>query len=295
MQTKIARRSPQQVARVAFVRQDRSAARGGATLQWLSLLLLGVFGTGCTTGTGYRLFENFDNEPLAVMPVPPSLVYPSPTPPNDSMQWNQIAWSPTKLLQPRVVPREGGGRWAQVQALDGYFALQQQYQGIRGWRAVLARSERLKNPDAQVRGHALLRLVGPGIVDVRLVVEGSRDGGYAGGILLMSGGTDEIRTTTTAELSDPAQSFSPPPGTPLMRYAPGQAVEFFWSIDQATRQLNVTVTGPTGPESTQLTYELSPGYDESDKWRRFRMDFEVYDFTPDTRLFLDDLTIEELK
>jgi hypothetical protein len=115
--------------------------------------------------------------------------------------------------------------------------------------------------------------------------------------MLMSGAANEIRTSTGAELSDPANFNTPPPGTPLMRYTPGQNAEVYWSMDQATRQFNVSVAISGGAaESTQQTFKLSPGGNQDgDKWRAFSLEFQVYDFTLDTRLFLDELTIEELK
>jgi hypothetical protein len=81
-------------------------------------------------------------------------------------------------------------------------------------------------------------------------------------------------------------------GTYLAPYTPGQTVDLFWSIDQASRTLNLVVLPG---ETARLTFDaVSPNGVATTPLRRIWIDIVLHEFDANTTLFLDDVTVEEL-
>lgn len=270
MKDEISRVSPQRGGQARSTHHCRSWARGRVLTLGALLLFVG----GCTTT--YRLTQNFDSESLGAVP----LQFPTPTPPADNLRWTQ------QFLQPRVVSRASGGRWVRIQ-------IEQTYLNRGKAQALSAFSDRFNVPGANIRGHFSLRLVGTGEVVIALHAgqgESGVQGGPLGGISVRSGpfNTSDIASLTDFDLSITRE---PPSGTGLARYTPGQTIEFFWSIDQAARVLNLSVSPG---DSRRLSFQpVSQGVSKTPLQRIF-VTIDVYDFNLDTRLFVDDVSIEEM-
>lgn len=240
----------------------------------LTLGALLVFLGGC--GTTYRLKQDFDSEPVVKVPSQ----FPNPNPPADNLLWTQ------QFLQPTVVISLGGsgGNELMIQPKESYFS--------RGnAQALSAFSDFLQVPGANIRGHFSIRLVGSGHVVIALRAgqgESGMLGGPLGGISVRSGAfnTSDIASLTDFDLSVAREPF----GTGLASYTPGQTLEFFWSIDQAARLLNLSVSPG---DSRQLSFATSGDGIAKTPLQRIFLTIDTYDFKRDTRLFLDNLSVEE--
>ncbi len=273
MKDVILRVSSQQGRHAQSTRHRRPWARGRV----LTLVALLLFFGGCATScpTSYRLTQDFDSEPLDAVP----LQFPNPTPPADNLIWTQ------QFLQPSVVARDSGGRWVRVQPKESYFS--------RGnAQALSAFSDFFKVPGANIRGHFSMRLVGTGHVVIALRAgqgPGGTQGGPLGGISVRS---DAFNSSDVASLTDFDLSIAGEPfGTGLASYTPGQTLEFFWSIDQASRLLNLSVSPG---DSRQLSFAISEDNVPKTPLQRLFLTIDVYDFSRGTTLFIDDVSVEEM-
>ena len=163
----------------------------------------------------------------------------------------------------------------------------------RGKAAPLtAFSDVFKVPGANVRGHFSIRLVGTGRVVIALRAghgPGGTQGGPLGGISLRADAfnTADVATLTDFDLSIPREPF----GTGLASYTPGQTLEFFWSIVQASQLLNVSVAPG---DSRQLSFAASQDGVAKTPLQRIFLTIDVYDLSRSTTLFIDDVSVEEM-
>ncbi|MBX3732963.1 MAG: hypothetical protein KF791_10255 [Verrucomicrobiae bacterium] len=248
------------------------------SVAWLAVAL-----TGCATN--FRLQQRFDNEPVG---SPPSAA-PIPTPPADSMTWNR------QFATSVVVGRPSGGRWVQTRRGG---TLGEQSPAM----ALLGISDYFQRPGASVRGHFTVRLSGPGKVWIAVKalqndqIDGSHLGGYSlenytqtgtGGVASLQSGqlTSAIEDNSWVAWSGGGTAL----GAPV---AQGQVFDLFWSVDQTSRTLNL---GAFPGDTTQVTFPAATRQGVANTpFRRLLIAIYILDFSPDTRVFFDDITIEEL-
>jgi hypothetical protein len=241
-----------------------------------SLLLLG----GCTTS--YRLQQNFDAEPVGSAPAQ----FPTPNPPADDLTWTK------QFATSVVVARDTGGRWVRIQP-----------GGTLGQRptarALLAFTDDFNTPGQNVRGHFTVRLVGGGRVwiGLRALQNDALAGSWLGGYSIRNGlGSADVAYLRGNELHSgltlQSSGIINGAGTYLAPYTPGQTVDLFWSIDQASRTVNLSVLPG---ENAQVTFDaLTPEGVSNTPLRRLWIDIYLHEFDGSTVLFLDDVTVEEL-
>ncbi|MEO6453354.1 MAG: hypothetical protein ABIN97_04745 [Ginsengibacter sp.] len=222
--------------------------------------------------------ETFEGETQNV--IPPQ--FPAPNPPADELVWSQ------QLMQPKVVSKPGGGQWVVIGAKE---ALQEGRVG----GVLSAISEPLKKGiDGSIRGGLTMQLEGPGTVVVFLLAwdEGSTPlGGFAiHNLTLVPPQLSSLNSQDAAVwLSDPFKQR----GTGMGNYSAGKPVEFSWSIDQRAPflRINASPGGSAGP--IDITKVATNGKNIFPAKKMFIL-INAYGWSRNTRLFIDDVKIEEL-
>lgn len=228
----------------------------------------------------YRLKENFDDENLNSIP----LQSPSPTPPLDNTVWTQ------QFLSPRVIDRPGGGRWVSIQP-------KQNYVGRNFADALSAFSDYFNSNGKNIRGHMTFRLVGSGhvIIGLQASQTANLQGSPLGGYSIRNDITSDIAYLNGNQLSsvlEQQQYFGPQGfGIFLSPYNQGNTVDLSWSIDQASRVLSLGVS--PGGTSSQVVFPATAQGISNTPLKRICLTIIVIDFTMNTTMFIDDVSIEE--
>jgi hypothetical protein len=263
-----------------FANQRRTRLKFGANV--ILLLILFVSLGGCVRTTPSRLQEVFDSETLGSLP----LQYPLPNPPADRTDWN------SEHMRPRIVQRDTGGNWVMVQPEPSYFKIPARWAGKPVAQVLSAFSDVFRYPGANISGHLALRLVGNGVV--RVYLRDSQDQDRYNGQPL--GGIDVTNTAIWSGIwyrghwNLPSNDYGPT-GNWLASYVPGQTLVFMWSIAQSGPLFNINVAPKEGgpAESIQLDFDRPfPA-----PLRRILLLIEAYGFENDTRLFVDNISVEE--
>jgi hypothetical protein len=227
----------------------------------------------------YRLKADFDAENLNAVP----LQSPSPTPPSDNTLWTQ------QFLIPKVVDRPGGGRWLRIQPKQNYI-------GRNYAQALSAFSDYFKSAGKNIRGHMSLQLVGSGhvVIGLQASQNASLQGSLLGGFSIRNDITSDVaylNSNQLASILEQQQYFGPQGfGIFLAPYSPGNTIELSWSIDQASRALNLSVS-PGG--NNQVVFPSAVQGVSNTPLKRIYLTVTVIDFTINTTLFMDDISIEE--
>ncbi|MBA4054949.1 MAG: hypothetical protein C0490_09580 [Marivirga sp.] len=244
------------------------------------LLLFSLIFLLNSCNTEYRLSEEFDGENLNAVP----LQSPAPTPPADNTLWTQ------QFLMPKVVDRPSGGRWVSIQPKQNYIG--------RNYAAALsAFSDYFKSNGKNIRGHLSLRLIGSGhvIIGLKASQNANLQGSSLGGYSIRNDITSDIAYLNSNQLAsvlEQQQYFGPQGfGIFLSPYKQGNTVELSWSIDQASRVLSLSVS--PGGANNQVVFPASVQGISNTPLQRIFLTIIVIDFTMNTTMFVDDISIEE--
>lgn len=240
---------------------------------WVSIVAVALalcFQFGCSTPTAFRLLENFESDTLGVVPPPA----PSPTPPNDILNWHSTKVSST------VVFREIGGRWNRINITEPF--VNEEYR-----LAFSGITDTFVKPGANIRGHLTARVVGSGRVTIYLQTAQTERSlpGSLGGVQILNG---SFAYVTGSDIKSWIRSgeASPRFSTHLGDFHVGDIINIFWSIDQSNHMLNLTA-GVGNSVQIPFDASLTP-------IQRIWLSIAIYDFTLDTALFIDDLSVEEM-
>jgi hypothetical protein len=237
---------------------------------------------GCTS-PGFRLNGNFNSQAFGKPQQ-----FPIPSPPND-----QFIWLVQQPLTSVIVPNPAGGKWVRTTPLDAFIRDPDHMHQF-----LLAGSEPFNFGGPQMRGTFSIRLVGPGQVSfgVRAVPQGGENGtaGFIGaGELFVSPFTGiggEVGVVDDPEVINNLRrwEFERFPATSIGSYIPGQTAQFFYSIDPSSQRFNLSVGGGA-QGSNQNGYRFSGAIRQLDLWLFLR------GVSPNTVVFTNDVTMEELK
>ena len=244
------------------------------------LLLFSLIFLLSSCKTEFRLKEDFDAEALNTVP----LTAPAPTPPSDNTTWTQ------QLLSPKIVERPGGGRWVSTRPKSNYM-------GRNYALALSAFSDFFKSNGKNINGHMSLRLIGSGhvIIGLQAVQNENIPGSPLGGYSIRNDITSDIaylNSSRLASIVEQEQYFGPQGfGIFLAPYQQGNTVELSWSIDQTSRVLNLSVF--PGGANEQVVFPASFQGFSNTPLKRIYLTITVVDFTMDTIMFVDDISIDE--
>ena len=251
----------------------------GSTLSKSACAVLLLALTGCTVIP--RLDVNLDSDPLG---VPPSA--PTPTPPDDQLNWR------TGFVSATVVADPGGGRWVRATPLSAFTSAPDSRQVF-----LIGVTERFTtSPPANIRGSVRLRLQGLGTVGLGvrpLQAEQTLD--FIGGFELANflppsgGGINLLDGFKGDRLGDP---FGFPSRGLIANYRPGSVVDINWTLDQPSRTFSATVLG--GPTQS-TTFPAFSGATATTPIQRLEVYLWMQKPTTDTVLFIDNLRAEEYR
>jgi hypothetical protein len=258
-----------------------SAARahdlGSVGLAWCAAALVLV--SGCTVIP--RLDARFDTDPLG---VPPST--PTPTPPNDSMNWR------TGFVASSVVADPAGGRLVRAAALPAFTSSPDNRQVF-----LIAVTEPFTtSPPANIRGRVRLRLNSLGTVGLGLrLLQAEQSLDFIGGFELTNflppsgGGVNLLQGFRGDRLSDP---FAFPSSGSISSYTPGSVIDINWTLDQPSRTFSASVLG--GP-SQSTSFPAMFGGNATTPIQRLQVYMWMQRPNTDTVLFIDNLIAEEYR
>jgi hypothetical protein len=257
-----------------------SAARahglGSIGLAWCAAAL--VLLSGCTVIP--RLDARFDTDPLG---VPPS--NPSPTPPNDSMNWR------TGFVASSVVA-DPAGRLVRAAALPAFAASPDE----RRVFLIAVTEPFTTTPPANIRGSVRLRLNNLATVGLGLrLLQAEQSLDFIGGFELSnflppSGGAVNVLQGFRADrLGDP---FSLPSIGQISAYTPGNVIDINWTLDQPSRTFSASVLGGASQSST---FPAVFGGVATTPIQRLEVYLWMQRPNTDTVLFIDNLIAEEYR
>jgi len=228
-----------------------------------------------------RLDLNLDTDPLGVSPSTPT-----PTPPNDQVNWR------TGFVATSVVADPGGGRLVRAAPLPAFTSAPD----VRQVFMIAVTEPFSTSPPANIRGSIRLRLVGLGTVGFALrPLQAEQTLDFIGGFELSNflppaGGTITLFQGFRADrLGDP---FGIPSSGLIAGYDAGRVVDINWTIDQASRTFSATLLGnPT--QST--TFPAFSGATANTPIQRLEVYLWMQKPTTDTVLFVDNVRAEEYR
>ena len=235
--------------------------------------------TGCTVIS--RLDVNFDADPKGVPPTAPT-----PTPPDDNLNWRQ------GFVSSAVVADPAGGGLVRVVPLPAFTSSPDDRRVF-----LVAVTDRFTTkPAANIRGNVRLRLIGLGTVGLGLrPLQGEQTLDFIGGFDLANfwppsgGGANALPGFKGDRLSDP---FSLASSGPIARYNPGSVIEINWTLDQSTRTFSASVLGG---QSQSSTFPAVSGVVATTPIQRLAVYLWMQRPTTDTVLFIDNLRSEEYR
>jgi hypothetical protein len=242
-------------------------------LTWLTLTM-----SGCTNAPIARMNSNFNAQPIGVPQQ-----FPAPSPPND-----QFIWLSQQPVSSVVAANPSGGNWVLTVAKPAFLVdpdVRHQF--------LLASSEPFTtSPPTQMNGQFSVRLVGTGKVDFGIRATRGSAAGFVGAGEVSTGitGAGGVGIVLTPGVIDNLAAFSTRdfPVIGIATYNPGQVLQVFYSIDQASRTINFAVGGgASGSRSTN--YGFSGPIAQLELWLFLRQP------TSSTKVFVNEVKMNELR
>jgi hypothetical protein len=238
------------------------------------------------TSSGLRLRDQFEDQLHGAAPS----ATPSPTPPNDYFTWG------SQFVTTRVVSSGGSGlnQSVHIAPTPNYFSTKQ----FRA-RMLLARSEPLSlNLQNVARGGVTFAMRGSGHVVIGIFSgDQSTRRDPLGGFHISNPGMASIAYLSSNDLRA-LQGFPfqvAALGTYLGPYTTGQNVELRWSIDQNSRTLSLGAYSAGGALADSVIFDaVAPDGTPNTPISTIWIEIALFDASPSTHVYLDNLLVEEI-
>lgn len=235
---------------------------------------------GCTSNI--RLDAPFDSDPLG---SPPPFA-PTPTPPNDQLNWR------TGYVVATVVNRSSGDNWVRLQPLRESLTAPD----FRRVYLLAVTDPFTTSPPANIRGHVRLRLDDLGTLGIGFrPLQNERTLDYIGGFELSNfvppagGGVYGLKEFRGDLLTDP---FGLPSSGQVAPYVAGQVIDVNWTIDQSSRTFTVSIVGGASQSSS---YSGMSGGVPTVPLQKLILECWIHKPTSRTTGFIDNLRAEEYR